>query len=344
MSSKLDLSGLAQFGDMLKNPAATAPAGKPLELDVSLIDEDPNQPRKEFDEEALQELANNIAERGVKSPISVHPHPTEPGRYIVNHGARRLRASKLAGKTTIKAFVDEDHGDFDQVAENIQRENFTPRELADFIARKRAEGMKDGAIAKGIGKSPTWLSRYAALLDLPEPIQAVFDAGQSRDVSTIYELLLCWKKDQAKTADFLMRKSGAPISREDVESLRVLVNRKEPAPTAAAVPVGEGGTTMPEAGQGGETSSPQVSAGPQERDDGGDNDRQQNVRLGSNAEPKAEKVKKPLVQVKVGRREAVLNLSKPAEYGLVWVSYEDATEEQLDVAKVKLVAVTDGKP
>ena len=64
-----------------------------LELDLSLIDEDPNQPRTEFDPVTLQELSDTIRLRGVKTPISVHPHPQIEGRFIINHGARRFRAS-----------------------------------------------------------------------------------------------------------------------------------------------------------------------------------------------------------------------------------------------------------
>ena len=76
-----------------------------IDLDINLIDEDPNQPRKTFDN--ITELSESIKERGVKSPISVHP--IDNGRYMINHGARRYRASKLAGKTTIPAFIDDDY-------------------------------------------------------------------------------------------------------------------------------------------------------------------------------------------------------------------------------------------
>jgi hypothetical protein len=65
---------------------------EPLNIDLDLIDEDPNQPRKDnnpgFSEESLNELAETIRSRGVKSPISIHNNPDDPGRYIINHGAR----------------------------------------------------------------------------------------------------------------------------------------------------------------------------------------------------------------------------------------------------------------
>ena len=90
-----------------------------LELDLSLIDEDPNQPRTEFDPVTLQELSDTIRLRGVKTPISVHPHPQIEGRFIINHGARRFRASILAKKKTIPAFIDTDYSKVDQMIEKF---------------------------------------------------------------------------------------------------------------------------------------------------------------------------------------------------------------------------------
>lgn len=111
-----------------------------LELDLSLIDEDPNQPRTEFDPVTLQELSDTIRLRGVKTPISVHPHPQIEGRFIINHGARRFRASILAKKKTIPAFIDTDYSKVDQMIENLQRDALTPREIADFIGYQYSKG------------------------------------------------------------------------------------------------------------------------------------------------------------------------------------------------------------
>ena len=73
-----------------------------LELDLSLIDEDPNQPRTEFDPVTLQELSDTIRLRGVKTPISVHPHPQIEGRFIINHGEMCIRDSASSGASSIK--------------------------------------------------------------------------------------------------------------------------------------------------------------------------------------------------------------------------------------------------
>src|SRR5512133_1526692 len=97
----------------MRGPAASSRQGGPLALALSQIEEDPHQPRTAdnpgFSAQSIAELAATIASRGVKSPISVRDHPTKPGRYLINHGARRFRASKVAGKTTIPAFVDNDY-------------------------------------------------------------------------------------------------------------------------------------------------------------------------------------------------------------------------------------------
>src|SRR5690348_14786788 len=108
-------------------------AGQPLMLLLDSIDEDPAQPRREFDEQSLKELAETIVLRGVRQPISVRPHPDHPKRWILNTGARRLRAARLAGRTDIPAFVDTTSDSYDQVIENEQRESLKPIELALFV-------------------------------------------------------------------------------------------------------------------------------------------------------------------------------------------------------------------
>ena len=101
---------------------AAQTVGGPLMIPIADIDEDPDQPRLEFDDEPLKELAATIAERGVRSPVSVRPHPSSPGRWLLNYGARRLRAAKLAGLSELPAFEDKSADSYDQVIENEQRE------------------------------------------------------------------------------------------------------------------------------------------------------------------------------------------------------------------------------
>lgn len=125
------------------------PEGRPLALPLDRIDEDPLQPRSAanpgFAAHSLTELAASICLRGIKTPISVRRHPDRPGRYIINHGARRYRAARLAQLATIPGFIDDDYSETDQVVENLQRNELTAREIANYIGRELSKGLKRGA-------------------------------------------------------------------------------------------------------------------------------------------------------------------------------------------------------
>lgn len=194
-------------------------------LDISLIDEDPEQPRRGgnagFSEKSLNELAETIRERGVKSPISVRESGN--GRYIINHGARRFRASIIAGKSTIPAFIDNDYTKLDQVIENIQRENLTPREIADYIGYRVSHGAKKGELAKELGKSNAWISQHFSLLDLPEPIAKAMNAGKISDLTAIAELVKVYNKSPEDVSSFI-NESGE-LSRSDVQTIKEYVEQ-----------------------------------------------------------------------------------------------------------------------
>jgi ParB family chromosome partitioning protein len=192
-----------------------------IDLDINLIDEDPNQPRKTFDN--ITELSESIKERGVKSPISVHP--IENGRYMINHGARRYRASKLAGKTTIPAFIDDDYNLIDQVVENIQRDELTVREIVDVIAmlynKKR---MKKKDIAEKFHKSSAWVSERYALSDAPEPVLNLINTNKVTDVSVLAQLGRLYSKEPSIVENFI--KDTDDIKRTDIADLTAFIESK----------------------------------------------------------------------------------------------------------------------
>lgn len=209
--------------------------GRATELSLDLIDEDPDQPRTSFDPEALQELADTIAERGVKSPISVRPHPAKDGRYMINHGARRYRASRLAGRATIPVYLDTDHTAADQVIENLQRDNLSAREIADFIARELKRGKKKGDIAKSIGKSAAYVSQHVALLDLPDCVARAMAEGRARDVTLIVELARLARIDEQAVCDHI--DANEDITRSGVRLLQDFIDaRRNPQPEPPAAP------------------------------------------------------------------------------------------------------------
>ena len=196
----------------------------PFFLEISLIDEDPEQPRTSenpgFSEESIAELAQTIKERGVKSPISVREDGN--GRYIINHGARRYRASKYAGLETIPAFIDNDYSKLDQVIENIQREELGVREIADYIGYRLSRGSKKKELAAELGKSNAWVSQYAALLTMPEAIAEAMSKGKIRDLTAINELIKIYNQCPVDIGNWISEEKE--ISRATINTMKDYVN------------------------------------------------------------------------------------------------------------------------
>lgn len=207
----------------------TAPAAPmdAAEIDIDLIIEDIHQPRKEFNQDTLRELTETVRLRGVKSPISVRPNPDKPGTYIINHGARRYRASINAGLKTIPAFIDTDYSEADQVIENLQRDNLTSREIADFIGRQLAAGKTKSEIARRIGKTNPYITTHAALLDLPDPIDEVYRSGRCTDVTAIYDLTRYYKVNKEEVINWLNLSAPEEISRLDVKHFGKFLEQKK---------------------------------------------------------------------------------------------------------------------
>lgn len=135
----IDLSALdggldLDAGPVIQEVIKEVSDGKPMLLPIGDVEPDPDQPRKEFDEDKIVELAESIAATGIRSPVSVRPHPTKPGKWMLNFGERRYRAAQVVGLDVIPAFVDGTSDTYAQVIENLQREDLTPMELATFIA------------------------------------------------------------------------------------------------------------------------------------------------------------------------------------------------------------------
>lgn len=185
----LDLSGLDQFkaSALLSAPAPAAEAAPP-EMELDLIDFDPEQPRRSLDETLLGELAASIRAKGVLEPVSLRTHPDRPGRYIVNRGERRVRASRMAGLATVPWFLDERIDRYAQAIENLQREDLSPFDLAHFIAARESEGTSRAEIARRLGKPASFVTEAAGLVDAPAPVREAFDDGRARDTRVLYQL------------------------------------------------------------------------------------------------------------------------------------------------------------
>lgn len=151
------------------------------EIEISSIQVNPDQPRREFDETALQELANSISEIGIVTPITLQKLGND--RYQIIAGERRWRASQIAGKTTIPAYIKEDVSDKSvmemALVENIQREDLNPIEVA-LAYQKMIEqyDMTQDRLSERVGKSRPAIANSLRLLKLPAPIQLALQGKQ----------------------------------------------------------------------------------------------------------------------------------------------------------------------
>jgi ParB family chromosome partitioning protein len=322
--SGLGLDSMGDLSALLDAPTTAANSGGPLRLDIDLIDEDPNQPRTAnnpgFTDESLHELSASIRLRGVKTPISVRDNPDVPGRFIINHGARRFRGSKRAGMDVIPGFIDNDYNEADQVVENLQRNELTAREIADFIGRELAKGIKKIEIAKAISKSPAFVTQHITLLDLPDPIAVAFNSGQIKDVTVVNELVTAYKKKPQEVSDWLDDDSQE-ITRGSVKLLREFLDDK------SRHEVGDEDVIDPK------TDNAFTGSTGVEENEGG------NVSKEKPTDP--DKLKKAIVQVKHDGRPARLLLNRrPQTEGFAWLKYDDdGYEFGADLADVQLVAV-----
>lgn len=223
----LPLDGL----DLLNTPDGLI-GGAPLQMSIDLIDEDPNQPRQDFDPVALAELAESVRSRGVLQAISVRRHPVTPDRWMVNFGARRLRASRLAGKPTIPAYVDNAMDSYDQVIENEQRESLSPLELAMFVQKKLQSGERSSEIARTLGKSRGYLTFVAALIDPPTWLLELYRSGRCRGISELYELRKLHESQPAAVNRWI--DGRAHVARADVQAFK---DSLVPVAQTGAVPV-----------------------------------------------------------------------------------------------------------
>jgi len=197
------------------------------QISLDLIMEDAAQPRKTFDAASLAELTETIKLRGVKTPISVRPNPDKPGTYIINHGARRYRASKNAGLRSIPAYIDADYSLADQVVENLQRDNLTSREIVDYIGREIAAGKTHEQIGKFIGKSASYVSLHAAAMDLPDPIAELFNSGNLTDIAAIFNLKKIFKNYPLELVDWLKYSRPEDITRTKIQQFRKFLESKD---------------------------------------------------------------------------------------------------------------------
>ena len=155
---------------------------------MSLLYEDAQNPRTEFPEESIAELAGDIRQRGVLQPLVVHPADCD-GRHQVHFGAKRLRAAIRAGLQEVPVVVRDLPADrYAQVAENQKRHGLTPLELARFIRAQVDAGDSNAAIARQLGMNLTAVAHHLSLLELPPVLDDALKSGRCTSPRTLHEL------------------------------------------------------------------------------------------------------------------------------------------------------------
>lgn len=162
------------------------------EVAIEQIVANPNQPRREFDQEALNELAESIKQIGIIQPITLRQMPE--GNYQIVAGERRWRASQIAGLTAVPAYIrtinDESVMEM-ALVENIQREDLNDIEIAlAYQHLLEGPGMTQEKVAKRVGKSRTSVTNFLRLLRLPAQVQMALqkreiDMGHARALLAI---------------------------------------------------------------------------------------------------------------------------------------------------------------
>lgn len=162
------------------------------EVDIELIEANPNQPRREFNEEALQELADSIAEIGIIQPITLRK--LNNGKYQIIAGERRWRASMRAKLKAIPAYiktVDDENLMEMALVENIQRQDLNAIEIALAYQQLIEQyGLTQEKLAEKVGKKRTTVANFLRLLKLPAPVQiglrnGLIDTGHARALLAI---------------------------------------------------------------------------------------------------------------------------------------------------------------
>lgn len=219
--------GLGKGLDAIFHDNARADDGGAVELNINELEPNRGQPRKEFSEEAMRELADSIAQHGVLQPLLVRPLLS--GGYQIVAGERRWRASRMAGLTTVPALIRElTDSEVMQIAliENLQREDLKPLEEAQgYQALMEEFGFTQDEISKSVGKSRPAVTNALRLLNLPEAVRGMLARG---DLSAGHARTLLSFKDEAAMLTAAKRVVAEGLSVRELEKMARKANAEKP--------------------------------------------------------------------------------------------------------------------
>ena len=178
------------------------------EVETDKLSVDPLQPRKNFSEEGLKELAQSIKQYGLLQPILVRKK--EEG-FLIVAGERRFRAAKLAGQAKVKIVVLDDaypeaEIGYIQMAENMKRSDLSVDEIAEFICGRIADGEKQVDIAEKLDLTKALVSKYSAWTNFPEEIKEALRNKKINSIQTAHTLYKKWEEYPEKVLSLLAGK------------------------------------------------------------------------------------------------------------------------------------------
>ena len=196
-----------------------------VSVKISEIEPNRDQPRKEFDSEALSELADSISQHGVLQPLLLRP--LLAGGYRIVAGERRWRAARMAGLTEVPAIIRE-MSDAEEMLfaliENLQREDLTPLEEArGYRTLIEAQDFTQEEVSKAVGKSRPAITNALRLLNLPEDIQGMLERGEI--TAGHARTLLSFKSQEDMRLGAQKAKDGASV--RELEALAKRLNEKK---------------------------------------------------------------------------------------------------------------------
>ena len=339
------------------------PGNSVLEIALDKIERDESQPRKNFDEDTLRDLAESIEAYGLLQPIVVRKKPNALGRYIIVAGERRYRASQLLKARTIKAVLLETNPDdaelgYLQVIENIKRDALTTAELADFIAGRIAAKETAVSIGKKLGISKPQMTRYAAWAEMPESIRELVRLQKGPSIKIAYELFRKWKE----TPEVV--EAAISESADDFEWTMAAVKRIGSAPEVEVVDTEaaerfEAGQAPGDEGTSDEPQTTETKDAEVQWDVGADEDDEpvaseestdfEEVSFEEAAvettDARSANTRLPRVVVSIDGREAALILKHTAD-GFATVKFLDGGDVEVvdvEVERVRLLRVDDGQ-
>lgn len=225
--------GLGRGLDLIFAENTESAAEGAVSVKISEIEPNREQPRKEFDSEALSELADSIAQHGVLQPLLLRPMLS--GEYRIVAGERRWRAARMAGLTEVPAVVRE-MTDAEEMLfaliENLQREDLTPLEEArGYRTLIESQGLTQEEVSRAVGKSRPTVTNALRLLHLPEEVQQMLEdgtisAGHAR-------ALLSFKDENALAAGILKARQGASVRELEAMAQRTA---KKTSPAGKSAP------------------------------------------------------------------------------------------------------------